>query len=104
MRGSGRARGRRRAPAARARARGAGADNTTRSATCLALPERSAVPGSVTCPRPAMSFEAGDGRGGWAALLKGGPVYQALLGTLLTWGLTAVGAGVVFVIPVRRRD
>ena len=25
-----------------------------------------------------------------------GPVYQALLGTLMTWGLTAAGAGLVF--------
>ena len=25
------------------------------------------------------------------------PVIQALLGTLLTWGLTAAGAGIVFV-------
>lgn len=28
-----------------------------------------------------------------------GPVFQTLLGTLLTWGLTAAGAALVAVIP-----
>lgn len=27
------------------------------------------------------------------------PVWQAFLGTLLTWGLTALGSAVVFVLP-----
>lgn len=31
------------------------------------------------------------------------PVFQALLGTLFTWGLTAAGAGLVFIFPSRQK-